>query len=84
MEGPLLGSFSPKPAVEAWWKDCKTTRRPNQGARKQYAPRKTAQMGASTSLAPDQESEDELSFSLSEWGAWFCDSDSSEKETSDD
>ena len=58
VEGPPLGNFSPKPAVEAWWKDCNSTQRPNQGACKQYAPRKTAQMGCSTSSAPDQESED--------------------------
>ena len=38
LEGPSLGSFSPKQAVEAWWKDCKTVRRPNQGPRKEYAP----------------------------------------------
>jgi len=79
VEGPPLGSFSPKSAVETWWKDCNSTRRLNQGARKQYAPRKTVQMGCSTSSAPDQESEDELPFSLSEWDAWFSDTDSSER-----
>ena len=60
------------------WKDCNSTQRPNQGARK-HTPRRTAQMGCSTSSAPDQESEDELPFSLSEWDAWFSDTDSSER-----
>ena len=84
MEGPPLKTFSPKQAVEAWWKDCNSTRRPNQSARKQYAPRKTAQTGASTSSATDQEAEVELQHSLSEWDAWFSDTDSSESETTDD
>lgn len=74
-EGPSLGCFIPDPAVEAWWKDCKSTRRPHQSARKQYAPRKTTQTGASTSHDSDAESEGELSYSLSEWDTWFCDSD---------
>ena len=44
-----------------------------QSARKQYAQRKTAQTGASTSRDPDAESESEVSYSLSEWDAGFCD-----------
>ena len=38
VEGPSLNAFSPKQAVEAWWRDCKTSRRPNQSARKQFSP----------------------------------------------
>ena len=74
VEGPPLGSFSPQQAVEAWWKDCKITRRPNQSSRKQYAP----QTGSSTSSAPDQESENELPDSLTECDAWFSDTSDSE------
>lgn len=84
VEGPPLETFSPKQAVEAWWKDSNTTRRPYQSARKEYAPRKTAQTGASTSSATDQEAEVELQYSLSEWDAWFDDTDSNESETTDD
>lgn len=73
VEGPSLGNFSPKAAVEAWWKDCKTTRRPNQGPRKQYTPRNTT---ASSSSAPDSDQEsEEPFFALSGWDAWFSDTD---------
>ena len=80
MEAPPFETFSPKQAVEAWWKDCNTTHRPNQSARKQYARRKTTQTGASTSSATDQEAEVDLQYSLSEWDAWFGGTDSSEIE----
>ena len=46
-----------------------------------YALRKTAQAGASTSSATDQEAEVERRYSLSEWDVWFADTDSSESET---
>ena len=61
LEGPSLGRFSPKQAVEAWWKDCKTVRRPNQGPHKEYASWQAHQVGTSTS-AVEQESEGELPF----------------------
>ena len=84
LEGPSLGSFSPKQAVEAWWKDCKTVRRPNQGPRKEYTPRQTPQVGTSTS-AVEQELEGKLPFcfSLLEWDAWFSDTDSTDSDISD-
>ena len=70
-----METFSPKQAVEEWWKDCKTTRRPNQRARKPY----TAQnKGASTSTSSsDSLSEDssEVSHTLSEWDSWFGDTE---------
>ena len=36
VEGPTFDDFRPRPAVELWWKDCKTTRRSNQLPRKEY------------------------------------------------
>ena len=38
VEGPTPHNFTPKHAVEAWWSSCKTSRRPNQSACKQYSP----------------------------------------------
>ena len=42
VEGASLEIFSPTQAVQTWWQDCKSTRRPNQGTRKHYAPRAPA------------------------------------------
>ena len=83
LEGPSLGRFSPKQAVEAWWKDCKTVSRPDQGPCKQYAPWQAPHMGIGTS-AIEQESEGELPFcfSLLEWDAWFGDTDSTDSNIS--
>ena len=67
VEGPTLHNFTPKHAVEAWWSSCKTSRRPNQSARKQYSSRST---GASTSTAGETPSSD-----LIQWDSWFNDSD---------
>ena len=50
LEGPSLGSFSPKQSVEAWWKDCKTVCRPNQGHRKEYAPRQLSAVKAGSTF----------------------------------
>jgi len=41
-------------------------------------------VGASTSSDPDEGSETELPYSLSEWDAWFHDTDPSESEASED
>ena len=68
VEGPALHDFTPKPAVEAWWSSCKTSRRPNQSSRKQYSPRST---GASTSTGVDEETEDRMSSDLIEWDSWL-------------
>ena len=38
VEGPSLNAFSPKQAVETWCRDCKTSQKPNEGARKQFSP----------------------------------------------
>ena len=37
VEGPSLNALSLKQAVETWWRDSKTSRRPNQSTRKQFS-----------------------------------------------
>ena len=66
MEGPTLHDFTLKHAVKAWWSSCKTSRRPNQSARKQYSPRNA---GASTSTAGVAEGTP--SSDLIEWDSYF-------------
>ena len=39
VEGPSLQNFAVNSAIDTWWKDCRTTRRPNQSQRKDYRPR---------------------------------------------
>ena len=70
VEGPSLERFSADQAVKAWWEDCKTARRPNQSARRPYASRRPG---------TDEESESELSLSLSDWDTWFGNSDESDE-----
>ena len=38
VEGPSLNAFSPKQAIETWWRDSKTSQKTNEGARKQFSP----------------------------------------------
>ena len=76
VEGPSLDSFSPNQAVDQWWKDCKTTRRPNQRARKPYTPQNK---GASTSTSSNDslfEDSSEVSHTLSEWDGLFSTTES--------
>ena len=74
IEGPPFDEFIPKPAVELWWKDCKTTRKVNQFPRKEYSPREGSSPTAATS---------EVTFCLKEWDAWFTDSESVVHESND-
>ena len=68
VEGPGLGDFSPDRAIELWWKDCATTRRVNQSARKEYRPRQSAS-GATSSSTTEEEEDEELA--LNDWDKWF-------------
>ena len=38
VEGPSLNAFSPKQAIETWWRDSKTSQKNNEDARKQFSP----------------------------------------------
>ena len=58
VEGPSLNAFSPKQVVEAWWRDCKTSRRPNQNARKQFSP------GDTGADEEESDSEDNAMFTI--------------------
>ena len=68
VEGPPFDEFVARPAVELWWRDCRTTRRVNQQLpRKEYQPREGH---SSTAPEPETDSED-VTFSLNEWDIWF-------------
>ena len=93
VEGPAFDDFKPQPAVELWWKDCKTTRRSNQLPRKEYRPREdsTSTSEPSTSRATDSaeaehssNSEGTTIFSLEEWDSWFKDQQSDSRENDED
>ena len=82
VEGPAFDDFRPRPAVELWWKDCKTTRRSNQLPRKEYRPHETSALTceSSTSRATDSTEAEHTSgnndttiLSLEEWNSWFKD-----------
>lgn len=75
-EGPSLARFSAEQAVELWWEDCKSARRPNQSARKPYTARKSARK---TEEDTSESSASEPSFSLSEWDTWFSDTNDSDE-----
>ena len=51
-----------------WWKDCATTRRVNQNARKEYRPRQSGS-GATSSSTTEEEEDEELA--LNDWDKWF-------------
>ena len=73
IKGPPFDKFIPKPAVELWWKDCKTIRRVNQFPRKEYSPREGSSPTAATE--PSDSGSSEVTFCLKEWDAWFTDSE---------
>jgi len=75
VEGPAFDDFIPRPAVELWWKDCKTTRRPSQLPRKEYRPRaSTGEPSRATDSAESEHTSDDTTmFSLDEWDSWFKD-----------
>ena len=81
-----FSNFSPKQAVEAWWKNYNTPRRPNKSSRKQYAPWKSG--NASTSTDQDimeGSSGDQDSFAFVERDSWFdSDNDSCDESGSDE
>ena len=70
VEGPTLRSFCPDHAIELWWSDCNTTRRPNQQPRKAYGPRNQE------SPEPTQEQE-EGDITLDLWDEWIQSEDES-------
>ena len=51
-----------------WWKDCATTRRVNQSARREYRPRQSTS-GATSSSTTGEEDVEELA--LDDWDKWF-------------
>jgi len=55
-------------AIEIWWKDCVTTRRVNQSARKEYRPRESTS-GATSSSTTQEEEDEELA--LNDWEKWL-------------
>ena len=67
VEGPTPENFSADGAVQLWWAD--RTRRPNQGARKEYRPRATDNTVSENS---DSDSEE---FALEDWDKLFTESD---------
>ena len=50
-----------------WWKDCASTRRVNQRARKEYRPTQSA--SRATSSSTEEEEDEELA--LNDWDKWF-------------
>ena len=76
VEGPSLNTFSSKQAVETWWRDCKTLRKSNQSARKQFSP-------GDTGADEESDSEDKMHTSLSQWDACFSKTQSSTSTNSD-
>lgn len=68
IEGPPLASFDVSSAIDLWWKDVSTTRRPNQQQRKDYRPRETSQ--PSVSASADQP---EQTLLLDSWDEWLND-----------
>ena len=83
VEGPPFNEFVTRPAVELWWRDCRTTRRVHQHPRKDYQSREGH---SSTATEAETDSED-LTFSLNEWDLWFSDGtaqESNESPSNDD
>ena len=66
VEGPPFKDFSADSALELWWKDSCTSRRPNQGPRKVYRPRYTSSndgnpsTSTSDSVTSDTEGQDSI------------------------
>ncbi len=86
VQGPSLQNFSPKQAVDLWWSDCKTTRRINQGPRKEYRPRRRqsiSEAGPSSSSPMSSgttSTTEEQQLALHEWDKWFSSSDSEDED----
>ena len=78
-QGPSLKNFSPQQAIDLWWTDCRTTRRINQGPRKEYQPCQ----GSSEAGPSDMSSgtTEEQLFTLYEWDAWFNSPESDNEES---
>ena len=65
VEGVPLSSFSADRAVELWWSDCNTSRRPNQQSRKPYHSHNTESI--------DEEQQEGEHPTLDDWDELFCD-----------
>ena len=68
VENPELSDFSSDRVIEMWWKDCATTRRVNQSARREYRPRQSTS-GATSFSTTGEEDVEELA--LDDWDKWF-------------
>ncbi len=70
VEGPSLQNFDVDSAIDIWWKDCTTTRRPSQSERREYRPRPSSSDVAAASPADNEERERET-FILDDWDECF-------------
>ena len=66
VEGPPLSSFCPDEAIELWWHDCTTSRRPSQQPRKDYRPRNPESSHHSGDTVDTEEGS-----LLAVWDNWF-------------
>ncbi len=73
IEGPPLSEFSPNAAVEMWWSDCQTTRRPDQKKRKSYSPRINEPITEPITTDDDGDTEASLETILNQWDNMFVD-----------
>ena len=74
IEGPPLQDFSPDPAIDLWWKEKTTCRRPHQNPRKQYKKRQLQQSQSSSTSTADgsqSSSDDSDTDLLAEWDDWI-------------
>ena len=75
VEGPPFKDFSADSALELWWKDSCTSRRPNQGPRKVYRQRYTSSndgnRSTSTSDSVTSDTEGQNSIALDDWDEIF-------------
>ena len=63
-----LLNFSVNSAIDTWWKDCSTTRRPNQSKQKDYRPRAST---SDTTQTDDAGEGTGTSILLDDWDDWF-------------
>lgn len=70
VEGPSLRDFSADSAVDLWWKDSCTSRRPNQGPRKAYQEVVHLQVSGDSSESQDIGTE-VSTISLDDWDDGF-------------
>ena len=68
VEGPSLQNFAVNSAIDTLWKDCSTTRRPNQSQRKDYWPRAST---SDTTQTDDAGEGTGTSILLDDWDDWF-------------